>query len=53
MMKAASLCLVTLKPSAPACTASWPLACRMSPTGERDSENRIAPLTAMNHRAIS
>ena len=31
MQKAKSLCLATLKPSAPACTASWPLACRISP----------------------
>ena len=50
--KAASLCLVTLKPSAPACTGSCPLACRISPTGERDRPKRIAPLTAMKPSAI-
>ena len=37
--KAAILCLVTLKPSAGASTASCPLACRISPTAERDRPN--------------
>ena len=51
-MKAASLCLATLKPSAPACTASCPLACRIRPIGERDRPNRMAPLTVMKPNAI-
>ena len=40
--KAASLCLTMLKPSAPACTGSCPLACSTRPIGDCDSPYRIA-----------
>ena len=51
MQNAASLCLVTLKPSAAASIASCPLAYRISPTGDTDNPNRMVPLTVMKASA--
>ncbi|MFK4402226.1 hypothetical protein ABIF31_008783 [Bradyrhizobium elkanii] len=51
-MKAASLCLTMLKPSAPACTGSCPLACSTRPTGDCDRPYRMAALTVMKPSAI-